>query len=159
MGACFGASVRELSGEPKVSASVDRLVLGKGQTYHAYSARSGDSARHRHFLNHIVCDRLYVTVDDFCQERLPAEPVRRGPRPSLTRSETITLALFGQLTRFRSERDFWLFACLRLPTSQAPVPPSARPQPVQPTHATAPKIYCRSLLLSDRATQRQKQRL
>lgn len=52
---------------------------------------------------------LYVTVDDFCKSRLPdtREP---GPRPSLCRSEVITLALFGQWRRFGSQRDFYRFA-------------------------------------------------
>jgi hypothetical protein len=50
---------------------------------------------------------LYVMVDDFCQQQLPAEPKRPGPQPSLSRSEVITLALFGQWSRFGSERGFY----------------------------------------------------
>lgn len=53
---------------------------------------------------------LYVTIDDFCIKDLPREPIQSGPPPSLTRSQVITLALFGQWARFRSERDFWRFA-------------------------------------------------
>ena len=53
---------------------------------------------------------LYVTVDDFCKHYLPPEPRRRGPEATLSRSELITLALFGQWSRFASERDFWRFA-------------------------------------------------
>ena len=53
---------------------------------------------------------LYVTVDDFCKANLPPERSRPGPEASLSRSEVVTLAIFGQWARFASERDFWLFA-------------------------------------------------
>lgn len=56
---------------------------------------------------------LYVMVDDFCKENLPAE-IRPGPAASLSRSEVVTLALFGQWERFSSERDFWRYANQRL---------------------------------------------
>ena len=49
--------------------------------------------------------QLYVMVDDFCQSQLPPE-VRPGPRPSLSRSEVMTLAVFGQWRQFASERDY-----------------------------------------------------
>lgn len=52
---------------------------------------------------------LYVMVDDFAKACLP-EDVRRGPRPSLTRSEVITLSLFSQWARFPSERGFYGWA-------------------------------------------------
>lgn len=52
---------------------------------------------------------LYVMVDDFAKASLPAE-VRPGPRPSLTRSEVVTLALFGQWACFQSERGFYGWA-------------------------------------------------
>lgn len=51
---------------------------------------------------------LYVLVDDCCSE-LPATR-RRGPAPALARSEAVTLALFGQWSRFDSERDFYRYA-------------------------------------------------
>lgn len=56
---------------------------------------------------------VYVHVDELCQS-LPHQP-RRGPAPALSRSEVITLGLFSQWSRFRSERDFYRFAddCLR----------------------------------------------
>jgi hypothetical protein len=57
---------------------------------------------------------LYVTIDDFCKEKLPQENILPGPRPILTRSEVLCLALFGQWARFRSERDFWRFAQTKL---------------------------------------------
>jgi len=56
---------------------------------------------------------LYVMVDDFCKANLPAE-VHPGPKASLSRSEVVTLALFGQWGRFASERDFFRYAQQRL---------------------------------------------
>lgn len=56
---------------------------------------------------------LYVMVDDLCKAKLPAE-VRPGPSASLSRSEVVTLAIFGQSARFASERDFWRFAQTKL---------------------------------------------
>jgi Transposase DDE domain len=52
---------------------------------------------------------LYTMVDDFCQS-LPPSQRRPGPQASLTRSEVVTLALFGQWRLFASERDFYRFA-------------------------------------------------
>lgn len=56
---------------------------------------------------------LYVMADDFCKSRLPPE-ISPGPDASLTRSEVVTLALFGQWDRFRSERHFYRYAEKRL---------------------------------------------
>lgn len=62
--------------------------------------------------------QLYVKVDEFCQTqpvRCPDGHSRRpGRKPSLSPSEVLTLALFGQFSRFRSERDFYRFARARL---------------------------------------------
>jgi len=52
---------------------------------------------------------LYVLADDFCKANLPPD-IRPGPDASLSRSEVITLAVFGQWTRFESERGFYRFA-------------------------------------------------
>ena len=52
---------------------------------------------------------LYVMVDDFCKLDLPIEQ-RPGPQASLSRSEVITLAIFGQWQRFGSERGFYRYA-------------------------------------------------
>jgi hypothetical protein len=52
---------------------------------------------------------LYVMVDDFGKVHLPAEP-RPGPAAALTRSELLTLALFGQWHGFGSERGFYRYA-------------------------------------------------
>lgn len=57
---------------------------------------------------------LYTTVDDFCLQHLSPEPRYRGPAASLSRSETVTLSLFGQLARFTSERDFCRYAHCQL---------------------------------------------
>jgi hypothetical protein len=52
---------------------------------------------------------LYVVVDDFCKCTLPPE-AHRQPAPSLSRSEVLTLALFGQWNHFPSERAFYRYA-------------------------------------------------
>jgi hypothetical protein len=49
---------------------------------------------------------LYVMVDDFCKTSLPLE-VHPGPHAALTRSEGVTLAIFGQWQGFGSERGFY----------------------------------------------------
>ena len=53
---------------------------------------------------------LYVMVDDFCQSEFEPEMPRPGPQASLSRSEVITLALFGQWVQFKSERAFYRYA-------------------------------------------------
>src|SRR5215470_20121457 len=53
---------------------------------------------------------LYVMSDDFCKWHLPAEALHPGPQASLSRSEVITLALFGQWVQFPSERAFYRYA-------------------------------------------------
>ena len=52
---------------------------------------------------------LYVMVDDFCKTSLPSEP-RPGHQAALSRSEVVTLALFGQWQSFGSERGFCRYA-------------------------------------------------
>jgi hypothetical protein len=49
---------------------------------------------------------LYVMVDDFCQTSLPPER-HPGPQATLSRSEVVTLAIFGQWQGFGSERGFY----------------------------------------------------
>lgn len=53
---------------------------------------------------------LYVIADDFCKENLLSEKIQPGPKPSLTRSEVVTLTIFAQFWKFRSERDFYRYA-------------------------------------------------
>ena len=38
---------------------------------------------------------LYVMVDDFCKAKWPLELIHTGPQASLSRSEVVTLAVFG----------------------------------------------------------------
>ena len=52
---------------------------------------------------------LYVVVDDFGQAELPPG-ARPGPSAALTRSELLTLAMFGQWQGFGSERGFYRYA-------------------------------------------------
>jgi Transposase DDE domain len=52
---------------------------------------------------------LYVMVDECCQSHLPPE-VHPGPRASRSRSEVVTLSLFGQWACFRGERAFYRYA-------------------------------------------------
>ena len=53
---------------------------------------------------------LYVMVDDFCQSQAWKATNRPGPQASLTRSEVVTLSLFGQWVNFPSERAFYPYA-------------------------------------------------
>jgi hypothetical protein len=50
---------------------------------------------------------LYVITDDFCKQHLTPEGPPVGHRPSLDRSEVVTLALLGQWQRFAGERAFY----------------------------------------------------
>ncbi len=56
---------------------------------------------------------LYVMVDDFCKTSLTPEK-GPGPKASLTRSEVVTLAIFGQWSAFDGERGFYRYAMHRL---------------------------------------------
>jgi hypothetical protein len=51
---------------------------------------------------------LYVLIDDYCKQ-LPTD-ASFGPAASLSRSEVVTLAAFGQWGHFRSERAFYRYA-------------------------------------------------
>ncbi len=55
---------------------------------------------------------LFFHADNFCIEH-PLGP-QPGPNRSLTASEAITLLIFSQWARFRSERDFYRFADTQL---------------------------------------------
>src|ERR687884_2379104 len=52
---------------------------------------------------------LYVMADDFCKTSLPSD-LHPGPQAALSRSEVVTLALFGQWQGFGSERGFYRYA-------------------------------------------------
>lgn len=57
---------------------------------------------------------VYVRVDDYFVTAGPPVADRPGPKPALSRSEVVTLAVVSQLGRFRSGRDFYRFAEHRL---------------------------------------------
>ena len=57
---------------------------------------------------------LYVLVDECDKTALPPEPPTTGPASALSRSEALTLALFGQWSQFPSERAFYRYAERRL---------------------------------------------
>src|ERR687889_2338750 len=57
---------------------------------------------------------LYVLVDDWWKLKHSSEPSGAGRPALLTDPEVITLAILAQWPRFRSERDFWRFACSHL---------------------------------------------
>ena len=59
---------------------------------------------------------LYVIVDDFCKISLPVE-TPPGPHAALTRSEVVTLAIFGQWQGCGSERGFYRYARRHLRTA------------------------------------------
>ena len=52
---------------------------------------------------------LYVMADEFCQTGLPPDR-HPGRVAALSRSEVLTLAVFGQWARFASERAFYRYA-------------------------------------------------
>lgn len=65
---------------------------------------------------------LYVMIDDLCKQHQLSLPKHRGPAPKLGLSELITLVLFGQWTRFASERTFYRFAQRHLKTAFPTLP-------------------------------------
>ena len=71
---------------------------------------------------------LYMMADAFCKCQSRPE-VSPGLRASLTGSEVVTLVIFSQWGRFRSERDFYTLC--RQPTSVS-FPDAPPPEPVQP---------------------------
>ncbi len=65
---------------------------------------------------------LYVLVDECDKGMLPPEPTTPGPAPALSRSEALTLALFGQWGTFPSERAFYRYAQRHLRTAFPTLP-------------------------------------
>ena len=57
---------------------------------------------------------LYVLVEDWWKLDHSSEPSKAGRPALLSDPEVITLAIFAQWPRFRSERDFWRFAWVHL---------------------------------------------
>src|SRR2546421_12377529 len=56
-------------------------------------------------------------IDDFCQSKGFHEKHRPGPAASLSCSEVLTLAVFGQWAQFPSQRAFYRYALSRLRTA------------------------------------------
>jgi hypothetical protein len=65
---------------------------------------------------------LYVMIDDFCQSKGFDEKHRPGPAASLSCSEVVTLAVFGQWAQFPSERAFYRYALSHLRTAFPTLP-------------------------------------
>lgn len=65
---------------------------------------------------------LYVMIDDFCQSHGLHEKHRPGPAASLSCSEVVTLAVFGQWAQFPSERAFYRYAGRHLRTAFPSLP-------------------------------------
>src|SRR5215472_14529858 len=80
---------------------------------------------------------LYVMIDDFDQVSLPIEPPRPGPAASLSRSEVVTLALFGQWACFPSERAFYRYAQRHLRPAFPHLPARAQFNRLQRQHREA----------------------
>ncbi len=59
---------------------------------------------------------VYVRVDDFCKGEALQRQVQLGRKPSLTKSEVITLLVFAQVIPFRSESEFYRYAGRHLRT-------------------------------------------
>lgn len=53
---------------------------------------------------------VYVLLDDYCKLRGIRWPISRGPAPSLSVSEVLSLVLLSRWARFGSDRDFYRFA-------------------------------------------------
>jgi hypothetical protein len=50
---------------------------------------------------------LDVMIDEYCKSELRTEATHPGPQASLSRSEVVTLAVFGQWSQFDSDRAFY----------------------------------------------------
>jgi hypothetical protein len=90
---------------------------------------------------------LYVLIDDFDQISVPTEPPRPGPASSLSRSEVVTLALFGQWACFPSERAFYRYALRHLRSAFPRLPDRAQFNRLQRQHHEA--IVAFALHLTD----------
>lgn len=53
---------------------------------------------------------LYVMGDDCCQSEREPERLTPGPQAAVSRSEIVTLAMFGQLVQFPRERAYYRYA-------------------------------------------------
>jgi hypothetical protein len=80
---------------------------------------------------------LYVIVDDFCQVNEKPERPKPGPAASLSQSEVITLALFGQWMHFPSERAFSRYAQQHLREAFPQLPDRSQFNRLQRSHRDA----------------------
>lgn len=69
---------------------------------------------------------LYVMSDEFCQSQESTGSVHPGPEASLSASEVLTLALFGQWASFPSERAFYRYAQRNLKSAFPSLPDRAQ---------------------------------
>jgi len=76
---------------------------------------------------------LYIVVDDFDKERVPPK-LGEGRSDSLTRSEVITLSLFGCWFRFRSQREFYAWALRNLRSAFPTLPDRSQFNRLQRRH-------------------------
>lgn len=68
---------------------------------------------------------LYVLVDECDKTVLSPDPPTPGPASALSRSEALTLAIFGQWGCFASERAFYRYAERHLRRPSRLCPPAA----------------------------------
>jgi Transposase DDE domain len=83
---------------------------------------------------------LYVIVDEYCKWELPPEANHPGPQASLSRSEVVTLAMFGQWSQFPSERAFYRYAQRRLQAAFPTLPDRSQFNRLQ-------RQYCEAIVL------------
>ena len=89
---------------------------------------------------------LYVMIDDFCQSKGLDEKHRPGPAASLSCSEVVTLAVFGQWAQFPSERAFYRYALSHLRTAFPTLPKREQFNRLQRQHSDAIVAFSLSLV-------------
>jgi hypothetical protein len=89
---------------------------------------------------------LYVMADDFSKTDLPPEPLHPGRQGALSRSEVITLAVFGQWGQFASERAFYRYAQRHLRSAFPILPNRAQFNRLLREHSTALALFFHHLV-------------
>jgi Transposase DDE domain len=89
---------------------------------------------------------LYVMADDFSKTELPPEPLHPGKQPALSRSEVITLAVFGQWGQFASERAFYRYALRHLRSAFPTLPDRSQFNRLLRSHSTALALFFHHLV-------------
>src|SRR5260370_2716924 len=82
----------------------------------------------------IFLTTLYVMIDDFCQSHGFDEKHHPGPAASLSCSEVVTLAVFGQWAQFPSERAFYRYVLCHLRPAFPTLPDPEQFNPLQRPH-------------------------